>query len=111
MVLYSVAESSRVIRKSHFGKSRLQRWAAQSCVFLVLLMVGVEATHAHPDIAGPRASSPCAICISVHANAPAATIHALPTLSLLETLAIPFEVEGKGIVQEVSLFIRPPPAV
>jgi len=99
-----------VISNSQFGKSSLRRWLAQSCVLLVLLMTGVEATHAH-SVASARVSSPCAICISVHANAPAATFHPLPTLCTLETVAIPFRVEGKGIVKEISLFIRPPPAV
>jgi hypothetical protein len=98
-----------VIRNRQFGESHLRRWAAQSCVLLVLLMIGVEATHAHPDAASARASSPCAICISAHAKAPVATFHALPTLSTLETLSIPFQVEGKGLVKEISLFIRPPP--
>lgn len=87
------------------------RWAALGCVFLVLMMSGVEATHAHSDFVAPRASSPCAICISVHANAPAVTVYALPTLAALETLAIPFGAEGKGIDREISLVIRPPPAV
>jgi hypothetical protein len=93
-----------------FGKSGARRWAARACIFLVLLMVGVEATHAHRDAASPRTSSPCAICISVHANAPAVAFHPLPTLSALETLAIAFQAQGKGIVKEISLFIRPPPA-
>jgi hypothetical protein len=93
-----------------FGKSGLRRWAARICILLVLLMVGVEATHAHPDAASPRTSSPCAICISVHANAPAVAFHPLPTLSALETVAIAFQENGKGILREISLFIRPPPA-
>lgn len=83
---------------------------AQACVLLLLLMVGVEAIHAHRDAPRARASSPCAICITVHANAPAVTFHPLPTLSTFETVALVLQKQGKGIVKEISLFIRPPPA-
>lgn len=100
----------RVISTSQFGKSVL-RWAALGCIFLVLLMTGVEAIHAHSDVASGRGSSPCAICFSVHANAPAITCHVLPTLSAVEALSVAFRPEGKGIVKEISLFIRPPPVV
>ena len=87
------------------------RGAALACILLVLLMTGVEATHAHSDVVAAKSSSPCAICISVHANAPAVTVYVLPTLSTLETVAVPFGAEGKGIDREISLVIRPPPAV
>lgn len=83
---------------------------ALSCIALALFMTGLEATHAHSDAAVSHNSSPCVICISVHANAPAVTFHPLPTLAALETLAVPFQAEGKGIVKEISLFTRPPPA-
>lgn len=81
-----------------------------ACVFLVLLLAGVEATHVHSEVANVR-SSPCAICLSVHANAPAITFHLLPTLSALETLVQPSLMEAHGIQTEISLFTRPPPSV
>lgn len=90
--------------------SLLLRWTALTCVFLVLLVAGVEATHAHSEVASVR-SSPCAICLSVHANAPAITFHLLPTLSALETLVQPSLMEAHGIQTEISLFTRPPPSV
>lgn len=89
---------------------RLLRWTAFACVFLVLLLAGVEATHAHSEVASVR-SSPCAICLSVHANAPAITLHLLPTLSALEALVQPSLMQGHGIQTEISLFTRPPPSV
>jgi hypothetical protein len=79
-------------------------------VFLVLLVAGVEATHAHSEVANVR-SSPCAICLSVHANAPSITLHLLPTLSALETLVQPSLMQGHGIQTEISLFTRPPPSL
>jgi hypothetical protein len=100
-----------LLKAGQFGKSSVRRCTAYACVLLVLLMVGVEAIHAHPDAPHAKASSPCAICISVHANAPAVTFHPLPTLSAVETVAMAFQAQGKGIVKEISLFIRPPPVL
>jgi hypothetical protein len=100
-----------LITNSQFATSGVRRWAAQACILLVLLMAAVEAIHAHPEASRARASSPCAICISVHANAPVVAFHRLPTLSAVETVAIPFQAQGTGIVKEISLFIRPPPAL
>lgn len=86
------------------------RFVALSCILLALVMTGLEAAHSHSDAAVSRNSSPCAICISTHSNAPAVTFDPLPVLSALETVAIPLRADGKGIVKEISLFIRPPPA-
>lgn len=88
---------------------RLLRWTALACVFLVLFLAGVEATHAHSEVSSVR-SSPCAICLSVHANAPAITFHLLPSLSALETLVQPSLTQAHGIQTEISLFTRPPPS-
>lgn len=88
----------------------LRRWAALACIALIVLLAGVEVTHAHSDVASVR-SSPCAICLTVHGNAPAITYHPLPTLSALETLTAPSLPEGRAVLQTTSLFIRPPPAV
>jgi hypothetical protein len=88
----------------------LRRFAAVGCIVLVLLLSGIEATHAHSDVASVS-SSPCALCLSVQGNAPAITCHVLPTLSAVETLVSPEMTETHGILRELSLFIRPPPAV
>ncbi len=88
-----------------------QRWMALGCLFLVLVFAGVEATHAHSDAQLARSSSPCAICISVHANSPAVTAHSLPVLFTVESVTVPFRAEGKAIAPELTLFIRPPPTV
>jgi hypothetical protein len=90
--------------------SLLRRLTALTCITLVLLLASLEATHAHSDVASVR-SSPCAICLSVHANAPAVTLLVMPTLAALDKLVTPFLIEGHGIQREISLFTRPPPPV
>ena len=105
-----MARALRVITKSQRGTSFFKRLAALSCISLVLLLAGLEATHAHSDVTNVR-SSPCAICLSVHANAPVVTVLLMPTLAALDTLVTPSLVEGHGIQREISLFIRPPPAL
>jgi hypothetical protein len=86
-----------------------RRWMALGCMVLVLVFAGLEATHAHLDAKLARSSGPCAVCISVHANAPAVTFHPFPTLLAVELVTIPFQAEGHGIAAELALFIRPPP--
>ena len=81
---------------------------ALACVCLTLMFAGLESTHAHSDA---KITGPCAICISIHANAPAITFHLLPTLRPVQTLAVARPVEGLGIAKELRLFIRPPPSV
>jgi hypothetical protein len=99
-----------LIGNTQLGSSRLWRWTALTCILLVILMTGVESVHAHSGVPNGRTSSSCAICISVHANAPVVVYHPLPTLAAVEMVAIPFQTEGKGTSTELSLFIRPPPA-
>lgn len=98
---------------NHHGQyetGSLRRWVALVCIALIVLLAAVEATHAHSDVATVR-SSPCAICLTVHGNAPALTYHVLPTLSALETLTAPSLPQRRAILQTTSLFIRPPPTV
>ncbi|HEX5433680.1 MAG TPA: hypothetical protein VFY05_05545, partial [Candidatus Angelobacter sp.] len=87
-----------------------KRLAGLLCIALVLWLAGLEALHAHHEVANVR-STPCAICLSVHANAPAITLLALPTLSELEILVAPSLIESYGIQTEISLFTRPPPVL
>jgi hypothetical protein len=75
------------------------------------MMTGVEATHSHSDAVNPRAASHCAICISVHANAPAMTSYSLPVLAAVEVLFVAPQTQGKTTFAELELFIRPPPIV
>ena len=99
-----------MIHKGQFEISQLKRFIALGCIFMALAMTGLEATHAHSDAAVSTNSRPCAICISVHANAPAVTFHSLPVLYTVAVVAIPFQTEGKSTAPELSLFIRPPPS-
>jgi hypothetical protein len=78
------------------------------CVLLLLVFAGLEATHAHADAQRPASS--CAICVSAHANAPALTLHPLPTLRPVATVAAPLETERPSSAVKLTFFIRPPPA-
>ena len=92
-------------------KFGLRQLICISCILLVVLMTGVEATHSHSDAVNPRASSHCAICISVHANAPAMTSYSLPVLAAVEVLFVAPQIQSKASFAELELFIRPPPIV
>ena len=86
------------------------RVVALSCIVLALFMSGLEAMHAHSDAAASNNSSPCVICLSIHANAPTVSVQVLPPqFHALEAVAIPYETEGKSAISDLSLFIRPPP--
>src|SRR5262245_45518592 len=61
------------------------------CVLLLLVFAALEATHAHTDARSPASS--CAICVSAHANAPALSVHSLPTLRPLARIAVQLETE------------------
>lgn len=100
----------RVTIDNHREVSFPRRLAALTCISLVLWLAGLEVLHAHHEVASVR-STPCALCVTVHANAPAITLLALPTLSALEILVAPSLIESHGIQREISLFTRPPPAV
>jgi len=83
---------------------------ALASIFLVLMFTALEATHAHSDAQLSRSAAGCALCVSVHANAPVATVYLLPTLLAVELLALPFQSQSKDFSRELSLFIRPPPS-
>jgi hypothetical protein len=100
-----------VNQKCRFLSSPWQRSMALGCVLLVLAFAGLEAMHAHSDGQLARSSGPCAVCISVHANSAAVTAHPMPVVFAVEAVTVPFRVEGKAIAPELTLFIRPPPAV
>jgi hypothetical protein len=87
-----------------------QRSMALICLFLVLAFAGLEATHAHSDAQMARSSSPCTLCISVHASSPAVVAHNVPIIFAVEAVTLPLRAEGTGIAVELTLFIRPPPA-
>jgi len=98
-----------MIKKDQLRGGSGMRWIAVSCVLLVLLISGLEATHMHAGASSSSSSNPCVICISAHANAPAVVFHPLPVLYAVDVVAIPFPTEGKSTSPELQLFIRPPP--
>lgn len=95
---------------SQFESRKLMRLIALVCIVLALFVAGLEATHSHSDGAVARNSSPCAICLSVHANAPTVTVYLLLVFHSVEAFTVPYETQGKSAISELSLFIRPPPA-
>ncbi len=99
----------RVDRKGQFETSSLVRVIALFCVLLALVMTGVEAMHAHSENALSANSAPCAICLSAHAKAPTVTVQLLPLVYTVETVAVPYESQGKSAISDLTLFIRPPP--
>lgn len=86
------------------------RLIAMVCIVLALFVAGLEATHSHSDAAVAQNSSPCVICLSVHANAPTVTVYLLLVFHSVEAFTVPYEIQGKSAISELSLFIRPPPA-
>ena len=86
------------------------RLIAMVCIVLALFVAGLEATHSHSDSVVARNSSPCVICLSVHANAPTVTVYLLLVFHSVEAFTVPYETQGKSAISELSLFIRPPPA-
>lgn len=95
---------------SQFETRKLMRLIALVCIVLALFVAGLEATHSHSDAAVARNSTPCVICLSVHANAPTVTVYLLLVFHSVEAFTIPYETQGKSAISELSLFIRPPPA-
>jgi hypothetical protein len=89
---------------------KLMRLIALLCIVLALFVAGLEATHSHSDAVAQN-SSPCVICLSVHANsAPTVTVYLLLVFHSVEAFTVPYEIQGKSAISELSLFIRPPPA-
>jgi hypothetical protein len=95
---------------SQFETRKLMRLIALVCIVLALFVAGLEAIHSHSDAAVARNSSPCVICLSVHANAPTVTVYLLLIFHSVEAFTVPYETQGKSAISELSLFIRPPPA-
>jgi hypothetical protein len=89
---------------------KLMRLIAMVCIVLALFVAGLEATHSHSEAAVAQNSSPCVICMSVHANAPTVTVYLLLVFHSVEAFTLPYETQGKSAISELSLFIRPPPA-
>jgi hypothetical protein len=95
-----------VANARQFGAGQPQRWIAALCLVVILVFTGVEAVHVDHD-----SNTPCLICISAHANAPAVIVHVLPVLLAVEILPILYEIDGQSIASQMRLFSRPPPTV
>lgn len=108
-VTAAILSSCRVSRKIQPGMV-FQRWITALCLGLVLMLTAVEAVHTHPSGAFSGSSgSPCLVCMSVHATAPALIAHFSPALLEVGIVAIAAEFEAQGITTLLELFTRPPP--
>jgi hypothetical protein len=101
-----------LIHKLKIEKTNLRIWLALSCILLVLVFFGLEATHVHASVASSGgARTPCVICISAHANAPMLAFDSLLALLTVAIVAVSYYAGRKGITRVSKIFIRPPPAV
>lgn len=87
----------------------LRRWTAVGCLLLVLLRLGVGATHLHADASASQTSDHCVICIHVQSNASATAFYQLPILRVLEIVSLPYQTESKSGPGKTEFLIRPPP--
>jgi hypothetical protein len=92
-----------------FEPGRYRRWLTLACVMLVLCFSAIEATHSHPDAQLTGNGTHCAICISVHGSAPAATFHMTGIALTVISSTTPLRIVGTASAPEISLFSRPPP--
>jgi hypothetical protein len=100
----------KIVCNGQHETSKMMRTVAIACVLLAVFMTGVEAIQSHSDAAFTAHSAPCAICLSAHAKAPTITVRGLPLIFTVETLALTYDSKDKSSSQELTLFIRPPPA-
>jgi len=98
-----------LIQARQFEADLLRRRIAWICLLMVLVFSGLEATHAHSDLAG-ASSTPCVICVSAHAQAPSSTVQLLPIQVTVEVLITPFAVQGSSLANLLEIFTRPPPS-
>jgi|HubBroStandDraft_6_1064221.scaffolds.fasta_scaffold53208_2 hypothetical protein len=88
-------------------RGKLAQVVSVLCVFLVLLVSAVQATHVHPD----SAKHDCSLCVVAQAGTIiTAAFHATPVLlqSRIEAATDP-QLHSQLIAP--SLYIRPPPSV
>jgi hypothetical protein len=58
-----------------------------------MVFSGLEITHAHSGL--QRSSdTPCVICVSAHAKAPAVVVDALPVILTVAIVALAYEVQA-----------------
>jgi hypothetical protein len=96
-----------VITQFHRERNRLNQAIAVLCVFLVVFVATVQATHVHPE----SARHDCSICSIAHAGALASgAFEATPIfrLALLENAPVPLL---QSLQHARAQFIRPPPSV
>jgi hypothetical protein len=93
--------------KMQLRKGKLAQSVSLLCVFLVLLVSGVQATHVHPD----SAKHDCSLCLVAQAGAIVTSgFHAVPVL-LPSRVEAADEPQLRSRLVSSSLYIRPPPSV
>jgi hypothetical protein len=96
-----------VITKLQTRPRRLAKAVSLLCVFLVLLVSGVQATHVHPD----TVKHDCSLCLVAQAGAiVTSSYHTTPVL-LPSRIEVATETQVGSRLVSSSLYIRPPPFV
>jgi hypothetical protein len=90
-----------------FRQSRLAQAVSILCVFLVLLISGVQATHVHPD----SARHDCSLCLVAHAGAIVTADFDVTPQLLPARMESAREPRLQSRLVSSSLYIRPPPSV
>jgi hypothetical protein len=88
-------------------QGRLAQAVSVLCVFLVLLVSGVQATHFHPD----SAKHDCSLCVVAQAGViVTSAFHSAPIL-LPSRIEATSEPQLRSHLVSSSIYIRPPPSV
>ena len=91
----------------HARPGRLAKAVSVLCVFLVLLVSGVQATHVHPD----TAKHDCSLCLVAQAGAIVTSSYNSAPVLLPSRMEVASETQVGSRVVTSSIYIRPPPLV
>ncbi len=87
---------------------RAMRWLIRGFVLLILLFVGMQLVHVHPD--NDFSGSICLACISAHTSVPVASIVFAEFLVALTYVIVLGELHPVTCAPLLEHFIRPPPS-
>jgi hypothetical protein len=88
-------------------KRKLAQAVSVLCVFLVLVVSGVQASHVHPD----AAKHDCSLCVVAQTGAVITSAFHYTPILLPSRIAVASEPQLHSHLATSSLYIRPPPSV
>jgi len=103
----NVREESPLKLTLQFRQFRLAQAVSILCVFLVLMISGVQATHVHPD----SAKHDCSLCMVAHAGALVTADFDVTPQWLPARMESAREPRLLSRLLSSFLYIRPPPSV